>query len=109
MPEGFATRADLSRVEQKVDSMGTNLFNVSSDVRSIRDQLEAREKMEKQAQILMSEVAAEKAKAATAKQENIDAWNSLKSRALWTAMLLLTVASYPGLVNMVKQVKGVIP
>lgn|SRR3990167_6808480 len=105
----FASRDDLCRVEDKVDTMQAGLHILSGDVRSIREQLSAREAMERQSQILIAEVNAARASVASEKAANAEAWNSLKTKALWSVMALLLIATFPNLMNFVKQMRGLVP
>lgn len=109
MSDEFASKDDLQRVEDKVDVMQAGLHTLSSDVRSIREQLTARETMERQSQILLAEVNAARSATATERASNAEAWNTLKTRALWSVMALLLAVSFPGLASLVKKLKELAP
>ena len=96
--------------------MGKTLIFVVGEVRSIRENLVSRDKMERQAQILLAEVSAARDVAEAAKKEaaaaaaaDASAWTSAKTRALYVLVFVCLVSSYPGLASMVQKMKGFIP
>lgn len=107
--ESYASKADLYRVEEKVDDVAECVSTLASDVRAMNERMLAKDALEKQAQILMAEVNEARRTAAAEKEKDKEAWVALKTRALWTAMLLLTIVSMPGVAGIIRQMKGLVP
>lgn len=109
MSEEYASKRDLERVETKVDDLSSGMVAMNLAVQGIKHALEARDRLENQAQILKAEVSAAEARLAAERTANEKSWNDLKTRALWIAMSLLTAASYPQLVSAFRTLKGLLP
>lgn len=99
----------LERVEGKVDDLGKQIVTVVGDVRSIREKLEVRELLEKQAQIMTAEVNAAKALLAQEKASNAEDWNRMKTKALYVLVGLCLLVSFPGLAGMARTLKAMVP
>lgn len=109
MADTFATKEDLHRVEVKVESLAVNMAALSTVITELSRQISVRDAVEKQAQILKAEIEEGQRELKLEREKNAEAWTALKTRALWIAMTFLLVIGSPNIVNVWRQVKGLIP
>jgi hypothetical protein len=109
MTDTYASRDDLIRVEHKVEDLGKGLASLAAAVTSLSERLAVRDATEKQAQILKAEIDEGQRALKLERERNMEAWTSLKTRALWSAMMMLLLISSPNIASVIRQAKGLMP